>query len=159
MNIGILGAGNVGSALARRLASKGHDLSLSFSLERAKLEATAREVGAKVVQPEEIGPRSDVIVLATPWAATRAALGAVGNLSGNLIWDCTNPLNHDMSGLALGPKPLAANRSRRGQALALASSRQYPHSPSSWRAGAHSHWRIGVHRQSSCAGTMRRLVK
>lgn len=102
MNIGILGAGNVGSALARRLASKGHDLSLSFSLERAKLEATAREVGAKVVQPEEIGPRSDVIVLATPWAATRAALGAVGNLSGNLIWDCTNPLNHDMSGLALG---------------------------------------------------------
>jgi glutamate dehydrogenase/leucine dehydrogenase len=38
MRIAILGVGNVGSALARRLAARGHDVTVAFSRDRAKLE-------------------------------------------------------------------------------------------------------------------------
>ena len=44
VRITILGAGNVGSAFARRLAARGHDVTLAFSRDRRKLEATARAV-------------------------------------------------------------------------------------------------------------------
>ena len=61
VRITILGAGNVGSAFARRLAARGHDVTLAFSRDRRKLEATARAVPVG----EHTGPgatrsRSDV---------------------------------------------------------------------------------------------------
>ena len=102
MRIAILGAGNVGSALARRLAAQGHDVSLAFSRDRGKLEATARAVGARAAEPREAVAAAEVVILATPWAMTEVALQCAGDLSGKLLWDCTNPLKPDMSGLMLG---------------------------------------------------------
>jgi len=101
MKIGIIGAGNVGTALARRLVG-GHDVSLAFSLDLAKLKAAAREIGAWPTEPATAAATADVVVLATPWTATETALRAAGDLSGKLIWDCTNPMKLDMSGLMLG---------------------------------------------------------
>jgi hypothetical protein len=49
----------------------------------------------------EAAAAGDVIVLATPWPATRGAIQAAGNLAGKVV-DCTNPLKEDFSGLALG---------------------------------------------------------
>ena len=34
----------------------------------------------------------EVIVLATPWPATQAAIQSAGNLAGKIVIDCTNPL-------------------------------------------------------------------
>jgi hypothetical protein len=50
----------------------------------------------------EAAAAGDVIVLATPWPATRNAIQAAGNLAGKVVVDCTNPLKEDFSGLALG---------------------------------------------------------
>ena len=43
----------------------------------------------------------DVLVLATPWSATEQTLTSLGDLSGKIIFDCTNPLKPDFS-LELG---------------------------------------------------------
>jgi len=45
----------------------------------------------------------DIIVLATPWAATPEALRQAGAVSSDkILWDCTNALKPDMSGLMIG---------------------------------------------------------
>jgi 8-hydroxy-5-deazaflavin:NADPH oxidoreductase len=43
-----------------------------------------------------------VVVMATPWEATQAAIQKAGDLTGKVLLDCTNPLLPDLSGLALG---------------------------------------------------------
>jgi len=39
----------------------------------------------------------EVLVLATPWPATESTLSGLGDLSGKIIFDCTNPLKPDLS--------------------------------------------------------------
>lgn len=102
MRIGIIGAGRLGTALARRLTANGHTVTLSFSRDRAKLTAAATAAGAVGASTREAVGSAELIVLATPWAATEAALRQAGDLTGRVIWDCTNPLKPDLSGLMLG---------------------------------------------------------
>ena len=105
MRIGIIGAGNVGTGIGKRLAAHGHDVVLSFSKTRESLEQAAATVGrgARTGSVPEAAAHGEVVVLATPWGATKAALGQAGPaLGGKIVWDCTNPLLPDMSGLALG---------------------------------------------------------
>lgn len=103
MNIGIIGAGNVGTGIGKRLAAAGHAVVFSFARDRAKLDAAAAGAGGRAGTPAEAAAGADVVVLATPWAATKQALGEAGGaLAGKVVWDCTNPLLPDMSGLALG---------------------------------------------------------
>ena len=47
---------------------------------------------------------ADVVVLATPWPATEAAVKSAGNLAGKAVVDCTNPLvmRDGVLSLALG---------------------------------------------------------
>jgi predicted dinucleotide-binding enzyme len=46
---------------------------------------------------------ADVAVLATPYTASADALKQTGNpTSGKVLWDCTNPLKPDFSGLLIG---------------------------------------------------------
>jgi hypothetical protein len=97
------GAGNVGAPIARRLAARGHEVSVGFGRDAARLAAAARQARGRVAADLPGAARSaDVVVLAVPWAAVGAAIAACGDLSGAVIWDCTNPLLPDLSGLALG---------------------------------------------------------
>lgn len=102
MRIGVIGAGNVGTALAKRLGPQGHDLMLSYSRDAARLAATAAGLGARAGTPAEAAAFGDVVVLTVPWAAVPDALAAAGPLAGRTLWDCTNPLKPDLSGLVLG---------------------------------------------------------
>jgi predicted dinucleotide-binding enzyme len=103
MNIGIIGAGNLGTGLAKQLVKKGHAVMLSFSRELAKLRSAADSLGVKAGTPIETTAFADVMVLATPWNATTDALKQIGPVRGSkIIWDCTNALKPDMSGLAIG---------------------------------------------------------
>ncbi|WP_206997659.1 NADPH-dependent F420 reductase [Trinickia mobilis] len=103
MNIGIIGAGNVGTGLAKHLIPNGHAVMLSFSLDMDKLNATAAELGARVGTVAEAVQFADVVVLATPWTVTSDALGQTGSVQGKkIMWDCTNALKPDLSGLAVG---------------------------------------------------------
>jgi len=102
MKIGIIGAGNVGTALAKRLTPQGHEIMFSYSRDATKLAATAAAFGARVGTPAEAVAFADVVALTVPWAAVPDALAQAGDLAGKTLWDCTNPLLPDLSGLAIG---------------------------------------------------------
>jgi 8-hydroxy-5-deazaflavin:NADPH oxidoreductase len=105
MRIGIIGAGNVGTGLGKRLAARGHELVVSFSRSQEALDqaVTAIGGGARTGSVAEAALHGDVVVLATPWTVTLAAVREAGSaLDGKVVWDCTNPMLPDMLGLALG---------------------------------------------------------
>lgn len=102
MNIGIIGAGNVGTAFAKRLGAAGHQIMLSFHTNAEQLAASARRYGARAGTPSEAVRFGDVVVLSVPWGATELALSQAGSLAGKILWDCTNALTADFTGLAVG---------------------------------------------------------
>ena len=66
MKIGIIGAGNIGGALTRRLTSLGHDVSVANSRGPATLTDLAAESGAKAVTVSEAVRGAEVIVVTIP---------------------------------------------------------------------------------------------
>lgn len=102
MKIGIIGAGSLGTALAKRLVPQGHQVMLSFSRDAAKLDETAKALGAESGTPADSARFGEVIALVTPWNAVETALGQAGPLDGKIVWDCTNALAPDMTGLQIG---------------------------------------------------------
>ena len=103
MKIGIIGAGNIGTGLGRRL--EGHDIVVSFARTPDKVAAAARTIGgsAQTGTPDEAARHGEVVILATPWAVTLDAVRSVADsLAGTIVWDATNPLKPDMSGLEVG---------------------------------------------------------
>lgn len=66
MKIGIIGAGNIGGTLARRLAALGHQVSVANSRGPESLAALARESGARAVTVEEAARAGDVVIVSIP---------------------------------------------------------------------------------------------
>src|SRR5882762_10448047 len=66
MKIGIIGAGSMGSTLARRLAALGHHVSIANSRGPETLAELATESGAVPVPITEIGRDADVMIIAIP---------------------------------------------------------------------------------------------
>lgn len=89
MHIGIIGAGNIGGNIARRLALAGHQVTVSFARDQAKLAALAAETGAAADQPSRAAA-ADVVVLSVPWGVIDTALAAAGPLTGRIVVDTTN---------------------------------------------------------------------
>ncbi|HKV27286.1 MAG TPA: NADPH-dependent F420 reductase [Candidatus Acidoferrales bacterium] len=111
MNISILGAGNVGGALGRGWAAKGH--SIFFGVpepQNEKIRSLVASIGAnaRAGSVQDATANAEVVVVATPWDAAQNAILAAGNLSGKIVIDCTNPLKPDLSGLVLGHTTSAA---------------------------------------------------
>ena len=105
MKIGIIGAGNVGTGLGKRLAAEGHDIVVSFARdpERVREAATMIGGGARAGTPQDAALHGDLVILATPWAVTLETVRGVARaLAGKIVWDATNALKPDMSGLAIG---------------------------------------------------------
>lgn len=107
--IGIIGAGNMGSAFATRLTAAGHDVRITAQdASHAEKAAAATGGKARAVQPAEIAQDADVVILAVPYGAAADALRAAGDLTGKTVIDITNPLTADMSGLTVGYTTSAA---------------------------------------------------
>jgi predicted dinucleotide-binding enzyme len=105
MKIGIIGAGNVGTGLGRRLSAKGYRIVVSFARSPEKVADAARLIGggAERGTPEEAALFGAVIILATPWAVTLDLVKKVAPmLVGKIVWDTTNPFAPDMSELLIG---------------------------------------------------------
>jgi 8-hydroxy-5-deazaflavin:NADPH oxidoreductase len=66
MKIGIIGAGQIGGTLARRLTALGHDVSIANSRGPETLAALAGETGAKPVTVEQAARAGAVVVIAIP---------------------------------------------------------------------------------------------
>ncbi|CAI0729130.1 NAD(P)-binding domain-containing protein [Serratia ficaria] len=67
MKIGIIGAGNIGATLARKLSSHGHAVKLANSRGPDTIAELAREAGAVAVERQEAVHNVDVIILSTPF--------------------------------------------------------------------------------------------
>lgn len=66
MQIGIIGAGMIGSALARRLAQLGHAVAIANSRGPETLRDLAAEIGATAVTTSEAVAGRDMVVVAIP---------------------------------------------------------------------------------------------
>ena len=114
MRIGIIGAGQVGTGLAKLLQPRGHDLMLSYSRDPLKLAVTANRFGVRHGSVAEAVEFAEVVVVATPWSSTSAALHEAGSsFAPKVVWDCTNALKSDLSGLQIGTTTSAGEEIRR----------------------------------------------
>ncbi|MFJ8532141.1 NADPH-dependent F420 reductase [Streptomyces sp. NPDC093591] len=66
MKIGIIGAGNIGGNLTRRLTALGHDVSVANSRGPETLEALAEETGATPVAAVEAAKGAQIVVVTVP---------------------------------------------------------------------------------------------
>lgn len=66
MNIGIIGAGNIGGALTRRFRQLGHDVSVANSRGADSLHDLAQETGAHAVRVEDAVRGRDVVIVTIP---------------------------------------------------------------------------------------------
>lgn len=88
MNIGILGSGTMGSALARRLGAH-HEVVIGSRRGPARYEDAAR--------------KSDMVFLAIPWPHGLEVIQELGNvLQGRILVDVSNPETEDGRQLVLG---------------------------------------------------------
>jgi predicted dinucleotide-binding enzyme len=66
MRIGIIGAGQIGSTLARRLTAAGHEVSIANSRGPDTLRDLAKETGAKPVTVEQAARAGDLVIVTIP---------------------------------------------------------------------------------------------
>jgi predicted dinucleotide-binding enzyme len=66
MNIGIIGAGNIGGTLTRRLRALGHEVSVANAHGPESLRALAEETGARAVTVEEAARAGEVVIVTIP---------------------------------------------------------------------------------------------
>jgi 8-hydroxy-5-deazaflavin:NADPH oxidoreductase len=99
VNLGIIGAGSLGTALGERLQRAGH--AIMFGGGASAKDAAAR-LGADVGSNSEAAGFGDVVILAVPFAAIDAALSDAGPLRSRVLWSCVNALKPDLTGLAVG---------------------------------------------------------
>ncbi|MEO8683305.1 MAG: NAD(P)-binding domain-containing protein [Devosia sp.] len=108
MTTAIIGLGNMGKGLARRLAGK-IDLILA-SHDGAAVAAFAASLGdVRAASVEEAMVAADIVIIAVPYAGT-LELAASPALKGKVVVDMTNPVNAEFSGLLLGHTTSAAEQ-------------------------------------------------
>jgi predicted dinucleotide-binding enzyme len=90
MIIGIIGAGNVGSAIGLGLMRAGHQV--VFGVRDPEAYAELAQAGGTLASVPEAVARAEAVILATPWNATEAALAGAGDLGGKPLLDATNPI-------------------------------------------------------------------
>ncbi len=66
MRIGIIGAGQIGSNLARKLSATGHSVFVANSREPDTIRAIADEAGASAVTVAEVVKDVDIVIIAIP---------------------------------------------------------------------------------------------
>ena len=105
MNLAIIGAGSVGGTLGTAWAQKaGHEIFFGVRNPQSdKVQALVRSLGgkARAGTAAEAAASADVIVLATPWNGAEATIRSLGDVSGKIILDATNPLAMGPDGLGL----------------------------------------------------------
>lgn len=93
MNIGIIGAGGIGGALAGQFTRNGHGVILSNSRGPDSLRELAQSLGKNArAGTREEAARADLLVLSVPWAGLEAATAGLPDLQGRIVIDTMNPV-------------------------------------------------------------------
>jgi len=113
MKIAVLGAGNVGGALGKLWAGRGHEVRFGVpdsGSEKIKTLLASTGGKAKASSNREAAGASEVVVLSVPWPAAEQAIRDCGDLKSKVVIDCTNPLRSDFKGLEVGTTTSAAEQ-------------------------------------------------
>jgi predicted dinucleotide-binding enzyme len=105
MEIGVIGAGNVGGTLGRRWAQAGHKVVFGVrepNDEKVRTLLAAAGANARAGRVEEATAASAVVVLTVPWEAADDAIRSAGVLTGKVLVDATNPVAMGLEGLQHG---------------------------------------------------------
>jgi 8-hydroxy-5-deazaflavin:NADPH oxidoreductase len=105
MKIAIIGAGNVGGTLGRAWVKAGQEVMFGVrDPSSPKVAALLATTGGRALAGtiDEAAAYGAVVALCTPWDATESAVRGTRDLAGKILVDCTNPLEDDLSGLAVG---------------------------------------------------------
>lgn len=106
VNIGIIGAGNVGGNLGIRLAKSGYTVRFGVRPGADVKEVLEQCEGrAQAASIPDVAAWADVLFLAVPAPAAVPAVREAGNLSGKVVVDCTNPVGFGADGPTLAPVP------------------------------------------------------
>ncbi len=103
MSISILGAGNVGMALASAFVAKGESVVFGVP-DPSKYREVVSALGPSVSVGDVPGAisASSVIILAVPHAAAESIARSVPDWNGKILVDATNPLAPGLAGLSFG---------------------------------------------------------
>jgi hypothetical protein len=103
MKISILGAGNVGMALARVLVRAGQPVTIGVP-DPARYGEAVVALGpqATLVGSDEAVERGELVILAVPYPVALAIAQARADWQGRVLVDATNPLAPGLAGLSLG---------------------------------------------------------
>ena len=82
---GLIGAGNVGTALATRLVELGWDVDVANSRGPQTLQEFARRTGARAVAIDEIGRGLHLLILAVPLSSIPALRHVIGRLDSDTV--------------------------------------------------------------------------
>jgi NADPH-dependent F420 reductase len=100
--VAIIGTGNVGAALGQRFAALGHEIVYGTReptrASVAALVATTGQ-GARATTQQAAAQAADIIVLAVPWDVVESLTRELGDLSGRIVIDPTNPRRIAADGL------------------------------------------------------------
>ncbi|MGD0833088.1 MAG: NAD(P)-binding domain-containing protein [Candidatus Dormibacteria bacterium] len=92
MRVGIIGAGNIGGTLTRRLSALGHEVAVANSRDPETLAGLARETGARAVLAADAAHGADLVIVAVPERAIPSLPGGIldGTAPGTPIVDTGN---------------------------------------------------------------------
>lgn len=102
MRLGIVGAGQVARAIARRLLLSGHEVALSSRRGPSALAETIAELGAgaeAVAIPDAAS--ADIVILAVPWSEAERVLADLPPWNDRILVDTTNPFVAGPHGLVV----------------------------------------------------------
>jgi predicted dinucleotide-binding enzyme len=85
MRIGIIGAGQIGGNLARRLTKLGHEVSIANSRGPESLAALAKETGAKPVTVQQAARAGDVVIVTIPMKNIPQLAGIFEGVSNDVV--------------------------------------------------------------------------
>jgi 8-hydroxy-5-deazaflavin:NADPH oxidoreductase len=93
MRIGIIGAGGIGQAFAKRLATCGIDAVISNSHGPESLTALVRQLGPHISPASTVeAAQADMVMVAVPWSRLPEALSGLPAWEERIVIDPTNPL-------------------------------------------------------------------
>jgi predicted dinucleotide-binding enzyme len=103
MAISILGAGNVGMALAKAFVAQGEFVRFGVP-DPAKYRDAVSRLGprASIGSTQEAIAAADVVILAVPYGVAESVARSVDDWNGRILVDATNPLAPGLAGLSLG---------------------------------------------------------
>jgi predicted dinucleotide-binding enzyme len=91
MKIGIIGSGNIGTAVGKKVVEAGHELIISNSRGPETLAEKISEIGLKATSGTVLeASKQEIVVIAVPWGKVSEAIKGLPNWKNRIVIDATN---------------------------------------------------------------------